>query len=276
MVDAVVNARVLLFVGSNPAPSTIIFNTYYMKYSEFIKYEGKKTTGTVDGINIDGGIVVGFNWCRGERQLVARLNNRNGVEGYCMSIKFMNKDEEAKYYSNSYTYCLCSTSNVIMEESKLYDLTEILKGCNGVKLWSDICGHCTLIKIDLAQEYPLILQTKSSNGVDEISFGKHGKYVTLFTDGKCTLWPSETLRDWSKFKRPKNPNIPKEGELVACFDVQWHKPQILRYKGGNFCYVPKVGTQNPIPEALAWKYIIPMKDYNPDLSENELKALSIV
>lgn len=247
-----------------------------MNIGEYLRYAGKKTTGTVDGINLDGGIIVGYTYRREDKQLVVRLNHMDGYAGIAFKLNFIKKDEEEKYKSKTYTYCLCSTSNVIMEESLQYDLTEILKGCNGVKLWSDICGDCTLIKIYHNDEYPLRLETETCNGKEEISFCKDGRYVRLFPYGKCTLWPSKTLRDWSKFERPKNQNIPKEGELVACFDTQWHNPLILRYKGGNFCYAPKVGTQNPIPEALAWKYIIPMKDYNPDLSENELKALSIV
>lgn len=252
-----------------------------MNFREYLSYAGKKTTGTVDGINLNGGIVVGYTYRRKDEQLVVRLNHMDGYAAIAFETKIIKKDEKEKYISKTYTYCLCSPSNVIMEESKQYDLTEILRDCNGVRLWSDICGDCTLIEIDLDEGYPLRLHTDCDYGDDEdifkeIAFDKHGKYLTYFTNGRCTLWPSKTLRDWSKFKRPKNTNIPKEGELVACFDVQWHMPQILRYKGGNLCYVPKVGTLNQIPEALAWKYIIPMKDYNPDLSENELKALSIV
>lgn len=247
-----------------------------MNFREYLSYAGKKTTGTVDGINLNGGIVVGYTYRRKDEQLVVRLNHMDGYAAIAFETKIIKKDEKEKYISKTYTYCLCSPSNVIMEESKQHDLTEILKGCNGVKLWSDICGDCTLIKIYHNDEYPLRLETETSNGKEEISFCKDGRYVTLFTDGKCTLWPSKTLRDWSKFERPKNPNTPKEGELVACFNTQWRTPKILRYKSGNECYLPKDSTHNSTPEALAWKYIIPMKDYNPDLSENELKALSIV
>lgn len=244
-----------------------------MTIKEFANLAGRRTFGSKVGL--DGGIIVGFSSLNLNQPLVARVLNKGWTKS-TTNIIFTSWEECEMYNSGRYRYLWCTPSDVIMEEPKQHDLTEILKGCNGVKLWSDICGDCTLINIDLNEEYPLILQTKGSNGVEEITFGKDGRYVTCFTNGRCTLWPSETLRDWSKFKRPTNPNIPKEGELVACFDVQWHMPQILRYKGGNFCYVPKVGTQNQIPEALAWKYIIPMKDYNPDLSEKELKALSIV
>lgn len=244
-----------------------------MTIKEFTDYEGRRTLGSKVGL--DGGIIVGFTSLNVNQPLVARVPNKGWTKS-TTNIIFNTSKEYDMYNSGRYKYLWCSPSNVIMEEPKQHDLTEILKGCNGVKLWSDICGDCTLIKIYHNDEYPLRLETETRNGKEEISFCKDGRYVRLFPYGKCTLWPSKTLRDWSKFERPKNPNIPKEGELVACFDTQWHNPLILRYKGGNFCYAPKVGTQNPIPEALAWNYIIPMKDYNPDLSENELKALSIV
>lgn len=244
-----------------------------MTIKEFTDYAGRRTFGSKMGL--DGGIIVGFTSLNVDTPLLARVTSK-GWKKSTTNIIFTSSEECEMYNSGRYRYLWCSPSNVIMEEPKQHDLTEILKGCNGVKLWSDICGDCTLIKIDHDDEYPLTLQTKSRNGVDEISFCKDGRYVTLFTDGKCTLWPSKTLRDWSKFERPKNPNTPKEGELVACFNTQWHTPKILRYKSSNECYLPKDFTQNSTPEVCIWDYIIPMKDYNPDLSEKELKALSIV
>ena len=82
---------------------------------------------------------------------------------------------------------------------------------------------------------------------------KDGKY---YTEGKCMLWPSETNRDWSTFKKPVKV---LDDDWVACTD-------------GNGVYtVIKYGN---ISES--WKYIIPYDKFRPDLTEEELKKLSIV
>ena len=82
---------------------------------------------------------------------------------------------------------------------------------------------------------------------------KDGKY---YTEGKCMLWPSEINRDWSTFKKPVKV---LDDDWVACTD-------------GNGVYtVIKYGN---ISES--WKYIIPYDKFRPDLTEEELKKLSIV
>ena len=82
---------------------------------------------------------------------------------------------------------------------------------------------------------------------------KDGKY---YTEGKCMLWPSETNRDWSTFKKP-----------VKVLDDDW-----FACTDGNGVYtVIKYGN---ISES--WKYIIPYDKFRPDLTEEDLKKLSIV
>ena len=83
---------------------------------------------------------------------------------------------------------------------------------------------------------------------------KDGKY---YTEGKCMLWPSETNRDWSTFKKPVKVN---DDDWVVCgYDMTGFA--IRKYfdtKSANF------------------EYIIPYNKFNINLPEEELKKLSIV
>lgn len=130
------------------------------------------------------------------------------------------------------------------------DLTKILEGCEGVELWSDFCGICKLKKIHYDYSRPIVIKSKYSK---HLFLMKDGKY---YTEGKCMLWPSETNRDWSTFKKPVKVN---DDDWFACTD-------------GNGVYtVIKYGN---ISES--WKYIIPYDKFRPDLTEEDLKKLSIV
>lgn len=98
-----------------------------------------------------------------------------------------------------------------------FNLCEILKGCEGVELWSDIFGKCKLESSDGGGNYEievLVLdKTSGYNGYEQ--FTKYGRLYDCYPNGKCMLWPSETNRDWSTFVKP---NKIKEGTPVMCFD----------------------------------------------------------
>ena len=90
------------------------------------------------------------------------------------------------------------------------DLCEILKGCEGVELWSDIFGKCRFESLDDDGDYEIVVSvfnTNSGNNKYE-QFTKYGRFYDCYPDGKCILWPSETNRDWSTFKKPIKEGIP--------------------------------------------------------------------
>ena len=130
------------------------------------------------------------------------------------------------------------------------DLTKILKGCEGVELWSDFCGICKLKKIHYDYSRPIVIKSKYSK---HLFLMKDGKY---YTEGKCMLWPSETNRDWSTFKSP-----------VMVKDDDW----VVACDGEGCGHINKYCNIN-----RTWKYVIPFEKYNPTLTDEELKKLSIV
>ena len=76
------------------------------------------------------------------------------------------------------------------------DLTKILKGCpKGTKLYSSSYGEVEFESIDYSLHCPIKV---TGNMYYLCFFTKEGKLVDT---GECTLFPSRTQRDWSKFER---------------------------------------------------------------------------
>ena len=101
------------------------------------------------------------------------------------------------------------------------NLTKILKGCpKGTKLYSSSYGEVEFESIDYSVHCPIKV---TGNVYYLYFFTKEGKLVDT---GECTLFPSQTQRDWSKFERfwdkPKvekfNPNTLKPYDKVLVRD----------------------------------------------------------
>lgn len=95
-------------------------------------------------------------------------------------------------------------------EQKDIDIYEILKGMpNGIELYTPICGRVDLSWLATNKEAGGAIGTENRNG--EFTFNKEGKYLE---DGEVLLFPSNEMRDWSKF---------------------FNKGDVLEYKGENNC-----------------------------------------
>ena len=72
------------------------------------------------------------------------------------------------------------------------DLVEILKECgNGYRMYSPVCGTCTLKRIDTEAIYPIVV-----TAVDgcEFSFTEEGKlYTDKCYDGECIIFPDKNM-----------------------------------------------------------------------------------
>ena len=83
------------------------------------------------------------------------------------------------------------------------DLTKILEGFpNGTKLYSIIHGEVSFEVIDVCDKHPIevTIYDKHTNTIVSEYYAKDGRY-DYFYEGECTLFPSKTQRDWSKFER---------------------------------------------------------------------------
>lgn len=80
-------------------------------------------------------------------------------------------------------------------KQKDIDIYEILKGMpKGIELYTPMCGRVDLTWLATNKEAGEAIGTENRNG--EFTFNKEGKY---FDDGEVLLFPSNEMRDWSKF-----------------------------------------------------------------------------
>lgn len=80
-------------------------------------------------------------------------------------------------------------------EQKDIDIYEILKGVpDGTPLYTPMCGNVEFTSVAADKEKMEAIWTEDKNG--EYSFDKHGKWMK---GGEVLLFPSDKMRDWSKF-----------------------------------------------------------------------------
>src|SRR5574344_1902536 len=82
------------------------------------------------------------------------------------------------------------------------NLCEILKDCpKGTEFYSTIYGDVTFIEICADNYYPIKLMFITQFGKSTTNVTKDGRYDCIY-NGECTLFPSKSQRDWSKFTAP--------------------------------------------------------------------------
>lgn len=85
-------------------------------------------------------------------------------------------------------------------EQKDFDIYEILKGkTEGTSLYTLMCGKVEFRYLQGNKEAAEAIITNTNNGA-EYTFDKNGKYVE---EGEVLLFPSDKMRDWSKFSWKK-------------------------------------------------------------------------
>lgn len=78
------------------------------------------------------------------------------------------------------------------------DLTKILKGKEGTKLYSPLFGQVILIDVisnDGLQRFPIKVSAYSSGKSSNVWFTKEGYYFEGYDSCECLLFPSKENRD---------------------------------------------------------------------------------
>lgn len=97
-------------------------------------------------------------------------------------------------------------------EQKDFDIYEILKGkTEGNSLYTPMCGKVEFRYLQGNKEAAEAIITNTNNGA-EYTFNKNGKYVE---EGEVLLFPSDKMRDWSKFAW-------KKGDVLVTEDGNAH------------------------------------------------------
>lgn len=97
-------------------------------------------------------------------------------------------------------------------EQKDFDIYEILKGkTEGTSLYTPMCGKVEFRYLQGNKEAAEAIITNTNNGA-EYTFDKNGKYVE---EGEVLLFPSDKMRDWSRFAW-------KKGDVLVTEDGNAH------------------------------------------------------
>lgn len=101
-------------------------------------------------------------------------------------------------------------------EQKDFDIYEILKGkTEGTALYTSMCGKVEFRYLQGNKEAAEAIITNTNNGA-EYTFDKNGKYVE---EGEVLLFPSDKMRDWSKFAWKKgNVLVSEDGAAHIIFE----------------------------------------------------------
>lgn len=92
-------------------------------------------------------------------------------------------------------------------EQKDFDIYEILKGVPvGTKLYTPMCGKVGFAYLATNKEAGEAIWTTDKNG--EYTYNKNGRWME---GGEVMLFPSDKMRDWSKFAW-------KKGDVLVCTD----------------------------------------------------------
>ena len=155
------------------------------------------------------------------------------------------------------------------------DLTKILDGCpEGTKFYSSNYGNVQFIGINLASPYPVRLMAKNAdNDITDVSVTKRGTHHSHF-DGECTLFPSKTQRDWSKFERFwDKPKVEKfDPKTLQPFDKVLVRTELkgvwnidlFGYKKGPFAVCLDTAINDCIPFNEDTKYLIGTNEDCPE------------
>ena len=92
---------------------------------------------------------------------------------------------------------------MMQEDNKNLDLTKILKDCPiGWELYSSIYGNVTFRRIENNADCPIVFFFIDKRGLSRCQSVTKQGLLESYCIGECTLFPSKTQRDWSKFSAP--------------------------------------------------------------------------
>lgn len=100
-------------------------------------------------------------------------------------------------------------------EQKDFDIYEILKGVPvGTKLYTPMCGKVGFAYLATNKEAGEAIWTTDKNG--EYTYNKNGRWME---GGEVMLFPSDKMRDWSKFAWKKGDVlVNKDGDVYIIFE----------------------------------------------------------
>ena len=161
-------------------------------------------------------------------------------------------------------------------ENKI-NIAEILRDMpEGTKLYSPLFGKCEYIAV-FNSKCPIAIKVQRTDGVISKFLTKDGRYFDGYEDAECSLFPSDRMRDWSKFFKHGDIVYNPHSQMYAVFecwandDYTEFNTTINHYKDNTFgkeevcdteCFVKANDEQKALFIAAAEKYYD--GKYNPE------------
>ena len=161
-------------------------------------------------------------------------------------------------------------------ENKI-NIAEILSDMpEGTKLYSPLFGKCEYIVV-VDNKYPIAIKVQRADGATSKFLMKDGRYFGGYEDTECLLFPSDKMRDWSKFFKRGDIVYNPHSQMYAVFecwandDYTEFNTTINHYKDNTFgkeevcdteCFVKANDEQKALFIAAAEKYY--GVKYNPE------------
>ena len=102
-------------------------------------------------------------------------------------------------------------------ENKI-NIAEILSDMpEGTKLYSPLFGKCEYIVV-VDNKYPIAIKVQRADGATSKFLMKDGRYFGGYEDTECLLFPSDKMRDWSKFFKRGDVLVDSDLETAVVFD----------------------------------------------------------
>ena len=118
-------------------------------------------------------------------------------------------------------------------QQKDFDIYEILNGkTEGTALYTPMCGKVEFRYLQDNKEAAEAIITNTNNGA-EYTFNKNGKYVE---EGEVLLFPSERMRDWSKFAWKKGDVLVHKDRDVHIIFEGFKDNAYTRFKGKHYLW----------------------------------------
>ena len=117
-------------------------------------------------------------------------------------------------------------------ENEMINIAKLLRDMpEGTMLYSPACGKCKLEGVTLQDTpYPIgvdVCNTGKENVITQMTFTKYGQ-VSDVPDAKCLLFPSEKMRDWSKFFKHGDIVVMNGDCLTGVFD-KWLNDDFTKF-----------------------------------------------
>lgn len=124
-------------------------------------------------------------------------------------------------------------------EQKDIDIYEILKDMpDGTSLYTPMVGKVELTSVATNKEAGEAIWTENRNG--EFSFDKNGRWME---GGEVLLFPSNEMRDWSKFFKKGDVLVSKDREVHIIFE-KFEDDAFTKFRGKHYlwkeCYNEEV------------------------------------